>query len=364
MFLSPLQFIFIISGLVFFLFAIDSFQRKRFNWLHFLVFFWWTFLIILFSFDSTLLNKFWSFFWLNRWADLLVYISIILLAYFYFEILNKATKQTFLTTRIITEQSIQKALSHWELSNLKLNEGKLSEYVFLIRSYNEWKTLPNVIDEIFDYGFSKILVVNDWSVDNTVRLILEKKEKHKDKDLILISHLINRWWWAANKTGFEFLKRYWDQLKAKWIVTFDADLQMDISDMKTFIWEINKNKSIYVFLWSRFIDWWSASNIPTFRKFILFWSRIITYLFNWLWIIDPHNWYRVISLESLKKIQIDSDGMMYASELLDEIRGLELNYKEVPVNIRYTEYSLGKWQKNGNAFKILMELIYKKFFYK
>lgn len=366
MLFSPLQFILIVSGLVFFIFAIDSFQRKRFNALHFLVFFGWISVVLLFSFDPNLLNKFWSLFWVARWADLLVYISIILLAYFYFEILNKVTKQSFLTTRLITEQSIQRALSHNETSNLKLKNDKFSDYIFLVRSYNEGQYLPKVIDEIMDYGFSKILVVNDWSQDNTVRLILEKKEqyKDKDKDIILLSHLINRWWWAANKTWFEFLKRYWNLLQIKWVVTFDADGQMNIEDMKTFIYEINKNENTDIFLWTRFLAWWSASNIPFLRKIILSWSRIITYFFDWLWVTDPHNWYRVISLETLKKIKIDSDGMAYASELIEEIKRLNLNFLEVPVNIKYTDYSLWKWQKNSNAFRILIELIYKRFFYK
>jgi hypothetical protein len=53
-----------------------------------------------------------------------------------------------LTTRIITEQSIQKALSHSEIQNLNLDKSRLSNFVFLIRSYNEDKTLPTVIDEI------------------------------------------------------------------------------------------------------------------------------------------------------------------------------------------------------------------------
>lgn len=56
--------------------------------------------------------------------------------------------------------------------------------------------------------------------------------------------------------------------------------------------------------------------------------------------------------------------MTYASELLDSIRRNHIAYKEVPVHIIYTEYSLAKGQKNGNAFKILFEMIYKKLFFK
>jgi hypothetical protein len=39
-----------------------------------------------------------------------------------------------------------------------------------------------------------------------------------------------------------------------------------------------------------------------------------------------------------------------------------LRYKEVPVNIKYTDYSLEKWQKNSNAIKIAIRFIWSKFF--
>jgi hypothetical protein len=56
--------------------------------------------------------------------------------------------------------------------------------------------------------------------------------------------------------------------------------------------------------------------------------------------------------------------MTYASELLEEAKRLGYKIIEVPVNIEYTNYSLSKGQKNLNAIKILLEIIYKKFFYK
>ncbi len=36
------------------------------------------------------------------------------------------------------------------------------------------------------------------------------------------------------------------------------------------------------------------------------------------------------------------DGMEYASELIEQVRIHQLKWREVPVNIHYDEYSLGK----------------------
>jgi len=82
--------------------------------------------------------------------------------------------------------------------------------------------------------------------------------------------------------------------------------------------------------------------MPLPRKIILFGSKLVTLFFNKIWVSDPHNGYRVITLSALKKINITSDGMTYASEILDETKRLNLKFKEIPVNIKYSEYSLSK----------------------
>ncbi len=49
-----------------------------------------------------------------------------------------------------------------------------NKFLFLIRSYNESSRIVSVIESIFADGFSKILVVDDGSVDGTMELL--KKE--------------------------------------------------------------------------------------------------------------------------------------------------------------------------------------------
>ena len=134
--------------------------------------------------------------------------------------------------------------------------------------------------------------------------------------------------------------------------------------MQTFDEMIKKHPDIKAFLGSRFIKGGEAENMPAARKFILRGSKLVTLIFNRLRVTDPHNGYRVMHISILPHINLSSDGMTYASELLDCIRKNSIPYKEVPVRIRYTDYSLGKGQKNTNAFRILFEMIYKKLFFK
>jgi len=50
----------------------------------------------------------------------------------------------------------------------------------------------------------------------------------------------------------------------------------------------------------------------------------------------------MIKISSLKKIHLTMSGMEYASEIIEQIRKNHLKFKEVPVNISYDDYSLGK----------------------
>ena len=281
--------------------------------------------------------------------------------YFYFELLHEVTKQKSQTSRVITADAIRPVVVAKAHST-----SEKEQFLFLVRSYNEASSVWNIIDEIIWAWFSKIFVVNDGSADNTIEVVHEAIKRHPHANIYLFSHLINRGWGAANKTCFAVAQKYASTMDITWIVTYDADWQMDILDMNSYIAEIHNpaNKNVKAFLGTRFANGWSATNMPAWRKIILWGSKLVTRLFNRLNVSDPHNWYRVLHKDIISKLHITSDGMMYASELLDSIRIHDIQFVEVPVHIKYTDYSMAKGQKNRNAIKILAELIYKKIFYK
>ena len=55
--------------------------------------------------------------------------------------------------------------------------------------------------------------------------------------------------------------------------------------------------------------------------------------------------------------------VFYANEINEQIALNKLKFVEVPVNIRYTDYSLWKGQKNSNSWKLWFKMIYEKFFW-
>lgn len=352
--------------MVFIIFGLDRYKRKKMNILHIIVFMLGGLAIALFAVNPVLLDRFWKVFGSARGADVLVYIALILLFYFYIELVNKHTKDKIQLTKLISGLAIREWYEKYvnKMKNYNNADSK-DEFVFAVRAYNEQSHVGLVIDDIIKAWYHKIMVVNDGSGDDTADMVMEKQQQYPDKLIILINHTINRGWWAANQTLFNFIKKYHKQLQVTWMVTYDADGQMDIHDMEVFEKYIHHHPA-QVYLWSRFLKDSIAENMPTMRKIILWISRMVTFIFYGARVTDPHNGYRVIATSALDKIQLSADGMHYANELQEQIKINRLFVQEVPVHIRYTDYSLHKAhsQKNSNSLRLAVEMIYKKIFFR
>lgn len=360
------QFVLTCTWLIFVIFAIDLYQRQKFNLLHFIVFFWGTAAVVVFGVRPDLLDNFWKFFGVARGADVIVYTSIIFLWYLYFEIIHTTTKQKIETTRVCTAYALREfswSTQAHRLLRKNVPQQQKDAYWFLIRAYNEATTLWSVIDEIIGAWFTKIIVCNDGSKDTTEKIINEKIEQYADVMLIWLHHLINRGPGAANKTLFAFWSAYALELWVEWRVTYDADGQMDVQDMEGFMSAADQNKYDMI-IGSRFVEWAVIENMPLMRRIILIGGRVVTWIFNGVWVTDVPTGYRMYHASILPKVTITSDRFSYQNEIISALRRHNLRYIEIPVHIKYTEYSLSKGQSNMSAFKILKELIYKTLFFR
>jgi polyprenyl-phospho-N-acetylgalactosaminyl synthase len=76
---------------------------------------------------------------------------------------------------------------------------------------------------------------------------------------------------------------------------------------------------------------------------------------------DAHNGFRALSRKACQRIDITQDRMEHASEIVEEIVKKKIKYREVPVIIKYTDYS----QKKGaasfmGAVRILIRMVFKR----
>ena len=217
----------------------------------------------------------------------------------------------------------------------------------VIAAFNEEKSLGSVIDSLKAQGYDNIVVVDDGSSDRTFDIA-------KEKGVFALKHCINRGQGAALQTGIDFAL----QNNAGVIVTFDADGQHDASEIKDLITPLSEGYSVA--LGSRFLD--KRANLPFSRKLILKAGALLCRLFYGLKITDTHNGFRAFSRAAAKKIRITADRMEHGSQILDEISKHKLKYKEVPVTIKYSSYSMKKGQSSMNAVKIFLKMVIDKFF--
>ena len=214
----------------------------------------------------------------------------------------------------------------------------------VIPAYNEGKILKDVLGELLDYNPSyHIVVVDDGSSDETATIA-------GSFPVHVLVHPINLGQGAALATGIEYALKE----KAETIVTFDADGQMSPQDIGTLVNEVT-NRGVDVALGSRFLTS-PPEGMPRMKRTGLKLATLLTRLTTGLKITDTHNGIRAFKAEALRKFVITQNRMAHASEILSEIARHKLVCREVPVAIRYTQYSKAKGQSIFNAINILFEL--------
>lgn len=216
----------------------------------------------------------------------------------------------------------------------------------IIPAYNEGEKIGEVVSGLKNKANLPldVLVVNDGSKDETASRALET-------GAMVISHAINRGQGAALKTGIDFaIKKNYQT-----VIFFDADGQMD--PVEAYNLNLKLNEGYGVVLGSRNIG--RVIDMPLSTKIVKKLALIFTRLISGLNLTDTHNGFQAWRISALSQIKLDQDRMAHASQILNEISRLKLKYCEVPVTIKYTDYSKRKGQRLWNSFNILWDLLIK-----
>jgi len=225
--------------------------------------------------------------------------------------------------------------------------GTTQPQVYLvIPAFNEGKIIANVIEEIQKHGFSNIIVVDDGSKDDTY-------EKAKSiRGITALRHKLNRGYGATVKTGVEAAKI----MDADVVVTFDGDGQHDPMDISELISPI-VNSDYDVVLGTRLLD---TAGMPFYKIIANQIGNFFTWLLFGIWVTDSQSGFRAFSRKAIEKIKTKSERYEYSSEVIREVKLHKLRYKEVPIKVRYTEYSMGKAYKQGflNGLKTLYKMVW------
>ncbi|RME36135.1 MAG: glycosyltransferase family 2 protein [Planctomycetota bacterium] len=227
-------------------------------------------------------------------------------------------------------------------ANATLPASVRDETYVVIAAYNEASCIESVVTELRS-AYPHVVVVDDGSTDGTF-------EAARRAAPYALRHLINRGQGAALQTGITFAL----QRGARYIVTFDADGQHRVEDIAALLEPIVRGEC-EITLGSRFLG--DPSAMPASRRRLLYLAVWFTRIVNRVPVTDAHNGLRAFSRRAAERIDITLDRMAHASELLDQIRHSGLAFREVPVTVRYTDYSLRKGQTSRNALHIAVQYI-------
>ena len=163
----------------------------------------------------------------------------------------------------------------------------------------------------------------------------------------VLQHVVNLGQGATLQTGVE----YGLSIHAEAIVMFDADGQMTPDDIPKFLATLERGADVA--LGSRFLG--EVVGVTQSRARFLKWAVRVSNIISGLSLSDAHCGFRAFRASVAPNLRITQDRMAHASELLHLIRRHRLHFEEVPVTIRYTEYSRTKGQSGFQAIRILFD---------
>lgn len=220
-----------------------------------------------------------------------------------------------------------------------MNSDKL---FIVIPAFNEEKVIRSVVQEIRCSGYENIIVVDDGSDDNTY----QEAEK---AGVVAVKHFLNRGKGAAVKTGIEAAKI----LGADTIITMDGDGQHNPQDISKMLKLIGEGSDVV--LGTRLKN---PKGMPMYKIIANYLGNFFTYIVFGLWVTDSQSGFRAYSKKAINLIDTKTDRYEYDSEVIREVYRHKLEYAEIPIEVRYTEYSMSKKNKMNfkNGVKTLIKM--------
>ncbi len=203
--------------------------------------------------------------------------------------------------------------------------------VVVVPAYNEQATIRGVVEGIRALGLD-VLVVDDGSTDGTVLAAWDGGTR-------AYSFTKNRGVGAALSKGVELAK-------ADIIVTMDADGQHDPADIPKLVAALDGADLVNG---SRFLG--THTGMPWHRRLVLWFVYVVFWLTSGREITDPCCGMKAFRPSAFK---IRSHRMAWATELCWRHRKGRI--VEVPIAVRYSDYSLRKGQRSSNVFRAGLEL--------
>ena len=203
--------------------------------------------------------------------------------------------------------------------------------VFVVMpAYNAAKTLEETYNLIPKDNISEIVLVDDFSKDNTVEIA-------KQLPITVITHSRNRGYGGNQKTCYNYSLKQGADI----IVMIHPDNQYDPTIINQLVLPIKEGKADVVFA-SRFLydpikGGPLQGGMPLY-KFVF--NKFLTFVENkclGTYFSEFHTGYRAFSAEILKKIPYwtNSEDFVFDNDIIIQLLNVKARFKEIPVDTKY-----------------------------
>jgi glycosyltransferase involved in cell wall biosynthesis len=211
-----------------------------------------------------------------------------------------------------------------------MKSNKLS---IIVPVFNEEKTLNRILNKLNSVDFSplttEIIIVDDYSTDNTREILRKLSGKYK-----IFYHKENKGKGAAIRTGLMYVT-------GDIITIQDADMEYDPCDLPKLTKPILKGKADVVY-GSRFIGYKrSLFSIPShyIGNRVLSLVTAILYMKN---ITDMETCYKMFSKEALKGIKLQANRFEFEPEITAKFIKSGRKIVELPIHYKSRSFKEGK----------------------
>ncbi len=220
----------------------------------------------------------------------------------------------------------------------------------VIPVFNEEKTIEIILDKVFKVDFGKVklevVVVNDGSTDNTLR-VLHKLEKNYP--IRVITYKSNKGKSSALITGFKYVT-------GDVVTVQDGDLEYNPNDFVTMLKKMLE-RDVLVVYGSRRLN---KTNVQYSGLSFYAGGLLLTYMANILYggkITDEPTCYKMFQTKLLKSVNLQSKHFEFCPEVTAKVLKRGINIYEVPISYHPRHTSQGKKIKLSDFFEAVWTLL-------